>query len=342
MEPAAGSGAELPRLRPVSGDASFRRYFRATHGGRSWILMDAPPDKEDCRPFLKIARRFLAAGIPVPEIRAVDLEQGFMCLSDFGDILLWEKLDALRGAPEKAGELYRVAFDELLRIQAVALDAEFSLPPYDLPLLQREMELFRQWLCGGLLELELDRQENRLLDTVFRQLAEEALAQPRVCVHRDYHSRNLMALPDGGIGILDFQDAVYGPVTYDLVSLLKDCYIAWPARQVQAWALEYARMACSEKIIPELDEGAFLRDFALMGMQRHLKAAGIFARLNLRDGKPRYLQDIPRTLGYVRESARAIDGFEAFADWLERRPLPLLEALLPESFDDAGLESVEP
>lgn len=322
--------AERAPLRSVSGDASFRRYFRAELDGVSYVLMDAPPGKEDCAPFAAIAQAFLAAGIRVPRIHAMDLEQGYMCLEDFGDTLLWQPLDAARRGETRLepARLYQPAFEELLKIQALP-GTGLDLPPYDEALLRREMELFRHWLCERQLEMPLSAGENRLLDETFRLLIEAALDQPRVCVHRDYHSRNLMALPDGGVGILDFQDAVRGPFTYDLVSLLRDCYIDWPREEVRRWALAHLRQAVSREIVPEWPEEDFLRAFDLMGVQRHLKAAGIFCRLYLRDGKPGYLGSVPRTVGYIRQVARERQELEEFRVWLEERFAPALRRKFP-------------
>ncbi len=320
------SSASDQQLTVVSGDASFRRYFRGSVGGRSWILVDAPPAHENCRGFVAVARRLLMEGVNVPVVHAVDYEQGFMCLSDLGDNLLW---DALRQADtEQAAEHYRRAMRELLLIQRCEPGPGFDLPPYDAALLMREMGLFREWFCGGLMSLDLSQSEEQLLADTFDYLRDAALAQPRVCVHRDYHSRNLMLIEGQPPGVLDFQDAVWGPLTYDLVSLLKDCYVAWPATQVKQWALEFRDMLAHETKVPELAEDAFLLGFDLMGAQRHLKAIGIFARLCLRDGKPRYLEDIPRTLSYLREVALAEPRLATFAAWLDARIMPGLEAAL--------------
>ena len=282
-------------IRPASADASFRRYFRVRlKDGTSYIVMDAPPDKEDSRPYIEVARRLRGLGLNVPEVLAEDTAQGFLLITDLGS---QSYLDALN--PESVERLYGDALAALVVLQAgIHTDSSF-LPPYDAALLQREMELFREWFLGRHLGLALTSAQHGVLDRSFAALAESALAQPRVWVHRDYHSRNLMVYPAHNPGILDFQDAVMGPVTYDLVSLLRDCYIAWPRAQVEEWAKGY-RALVQESGIPVGDDDAlFLRWFDLMGVQRHLKAIGIFARLNHRDGKPGYLNDIPRTMGYV-------------------------------------------
>lgn len=280
-------------IHPASSDASFRRYFRVAHNGASFIVMDAPPDREDSRPFIAVSRRLADAGLHVPEVIDQDLAQGFLLLTDLGSE---PYLGALSEA--RVERLYADALAALASIQACACD---GLPAYDRALLLREMELFREWLVGRHLGIRLNTTQQAMLDTTFGLLADNALEQPQVFVHRDYHSRNLMVASRNNPGILDFQDAVCGAVTYDLVSLLKDCYIEWPRARVEEWALGYQELALQSGILREQhkDPQQFLRWFDLMGVQRHLKAAGIFARLNHRDGKPGYLADIPRTLGYI-------------------------------------------
>lgn len=260
--------------------------------------MDAPPENEDCRPFVDIARALFDIGLHVPKIIEEDLEQGFLLLDDLGDRLYLDELNE-----DTVERLYGDAIGALVTLQACGPE-HHELPPYDEDLLMQEMELFREWFLNRHLELELNHEINQMLDQTFKILADNALQQPRVCVHRDYHSRNLMVTDAHNPGILDFQDAVVGPVTYDLVSLLRDCYIAWPREQVEDWALGFHELAMQSGILNrELhdDEIQFLRWFDLMGVQRHLKAIGIFARLNHRDGKSGYLQDIPRTMHYVEE-----------------------------------------
>lgn len=288
-------------IRPASADASFRRYFRVrVADGKTYIVMDAPPDKEDSRPYVEVARRLRGLGLNVPEILARDMAQGFLLITDLGAQLYLEALTA-----DSVERLYGDALGALVVLQAgIYTDSSF-LPPYDAPLLLREMELFREWYLGRHLGLTLSSEQHATLDRSFAVLAESALAQPRVWVHRDYHSRNLMVCPRHNPGILDFQDAVSGPVTYDLVSLLRDCYIAWPRARVEGWVKGYYALAHGSGIPVGDDDALFLRWFDLMGVQRHLKAIGIFARLNHRDGKSGYLNDIPRTLGYVLDvSAR--------------------------------------
>lgn len=283
-------------IAPASSDASFRRYFRIRHGGDSLIVMDAPPAKEDCRPYIAVARAMFDAGLNVPEVLEADLEQGFLLLSDLGSRMYLPELNE-----QTVERLYGDALGALLTLQVCGQADDAALPPYDRALLRREMELFREWYLAKHLGVALDERTNAVLDRAFALLEDAALEQPRVCVHRDYHSRNLMVTTRNNPGILDFQDAVIGPVTYDLVSLLRDCYIAWPRERVEEWALGYRDLAIQSGVLREEHEESFLRWFDLMGVQRHLKATGIFARLNYRDHKANYLPDIPRTMGYVLE-----------------------------------------
>lgn len=321
-------------MEPLTGDASFRRYFRLTLHSEtlSYMLMDAPPDREDCRPFLQIADLLRDHGVPAPRISAVDLDQGFMMLEDFGDSLYLPALTAARrqGDEQQVDRLYGAALDCLARIQAVPAE---TLAPYDRALLHREMALFDEWFCAGLLGRAPDGQGRSLLDTLYRHLEDRALAQPQVFVHRDYHSRNLMirgaeALP----GVIDFQDAVRGPVTYDLVSLLRDCYIVWPQAWVRERALAYLRELQAAGRCIDYAEADFLQDFDLMGLQRHLKVLGIFSRLYLRDGKARYLSDLPVVMDYVLEVTRRHAALQPFHDWFAAQCLPLarqrLESLI--------------
>jgi aminoglycoside/choline kinase family phosphotransferase len=309
-------------LNPASADASFRRYFRVAHAGDSYVVMDAPPDKEDSRPFVRISAMFFDLGLNVPEVIDEDPRQGFLLLSDLGST---PYLDVLSEATVE--RLYGDALGALAIIQA-CIPADNALPAYDRTLLLNEMALCREWLIGKHLGVTLDPAQDDVLDAAFALLVDNALQQPQVCVHRDYHSRNLMLTDSNNPGILDFQDAVIGPVTYDLVSLLRDCYIAWPRARVEDWALGYHDLALQSGILREGhdDPQHFLRWFDLMGMQRHLKAAGIFARLNHRDGKSGYLQDIPRTLGYVVEVAARYSELSPFGDFIKTGVLDRLDS----------------
>jgi len=310
-------GREDCRVEPASGDASFRRYYRVICGDETYIAMDAPPEQEDCVPFMQVAETFSAIGLHVPEIHAHDLEQGFLLLSDLGDRLYLDQLKE-----ETADRLYGDALGALLIIQACG--PQQGLPLYDRKLLMQEMALFRDWLLGRHLGMEPSAAENAMLGAVFDHLVENALEQPQVCVHRDYHSRNLMLTSSPNPGILDFQDAVVGPVTYDLVSLLRDCYIEWPRERVQAWAMGYFDIAVQSGVLREEHERDFMRWFDLMGMQRQLKASGIFARLDARDGKPGYLDDIPRTLGYIVQVAPDYPETAPLGEFISARVLPAL------------------
>ena len=317
-----------PDLRPdtleqVAGDASFRRYYRVfTADGDSRIVMDAPPEHEDCHPFVDVTGRLETAGVHVPHIHAQDLEQGFLLLEDFGDIQYLDQLDQ-----DSAARLYGDALDALVAFQAAA--PSDGLPPYDEALLRFEMELFREWLCTRHLGLELDLQENAMLDTLFTCLVENALEQPQLFVHRDYHSRNLMLTDSNSPGIIDFQDAVRGPITYDLVSLLKDAYIRWPLEQVDIWVEDYVELALQSGLIDGAQAQQFQRWFDLMGLQRHIKVAGIFARLYRRDAKAGYLADIPLVLDYIVEMADRYPAFSGLADLITLRVRPALQLMEP-------------
>ncbi|VAX04070.1 Phosphotransferase involved in threonylcarbamoyladenosine t(6)A37 formation in tRNA [hydrothermal vent metagenome] len=302
-------------LAPASSDASFRRYFRLRYDGRSLIVMDAPPTQEDTAAFLRIAELLNTEGLNAPRILAKDIRQGFLLLTDLGDTPYLQVL-----TETTADRLYGDALSALLHMQQIHRNRLDAIPPYDRVLLIQEMNLFRDWYLKRQRQRVVSPLQEQSLDEVFERLASSALDQPVVFVHRDYHSRNLMFTEETNPGIIDFQDAVQGPVTYDLVSLLRDCYIRWPRARVEGWALNYLRDARQAGIVgmagDAIDDEAWLRWFDWMGVQRHLKAAGIFARLNLRDGKPGYLGDIPRTLGYVREVAGRYRELQALLDFL--------------------------
>jgi N-acetylmuramate 1-kinase len=269
------------QITPLQGDASFRRYFRIQHNNTSYIVMDAPPELEDVHPFVHVTHVFSAHNIHVPHIFAENLEHGFLLLTDFGDRLYFKELNA-----DNVDELYKSALETLVRIQT----CQVAFPPFDAAFIQKELDNFEHWFLERHLTIKI-----RHLHKYFKVLIDSAINQPQVCVHRDYHSRNLVCLDSGGVGVLDFQDAVWGPVTYDAVSLLRDCYIDWPREQVETWANDFYKMAGIHSI--SADE--FLRCFDLMGVQRHLKALFIFARKYIRDDSHHYLPDIPRTFQYV-------------------------------------------
>ena len=281
------------RLIPASEDASFRSYLRLETDAESLIIMDAPPDREPCDQFIAVARKLRAAGLNAPEIIAQNPTEGFLLLTDFGGRDYLSQL-----SPESEASLYGDALASLLLMQT-RIDAA-DLPLYDATLLNREMDLFHDWFLGKLLGISLDQEQQSVWQSIKQTLIENALAQPQIFVHRDYHSRNLMKLEIQNPGILDFQDAVNGPITYDLVSLLRDCYIDWPQARVEQLALDYYEIARANNLV-DVEAALFMHWFNLMGTQRHLKAIGIFSRLYIRDGKPGYLQDIPRTLEYVRQ-----------------------------------------
>ena len=283
-------------LVPASEDASFRRYFRARlPDGRSFIAMDAPPDKEDCRPFVHVAALLRQAGVHAPAIHAQDLERGFLLLSDLGTRTYLGELDETT-----SDALFRDATSALLRWQLATRPGE--LPPYDEALLRRELSLFPEWYVGRHLGRELSRAQRESLDGVFAQLVASAQAQAHVFVHRDFMPRNLMVC-EPNPGVLDFQDAVIGPITYDMVSLVRDAFISWEEERVLDWCARYWEHAKKEGLPVNADFAEFYREFEWMGLQRHLKVLGIFARLTHRDGKPRYVADTPRFVRYARAVA---------------------------------------
>ena len=308
------------QMTTVSGDASFRRYFRITAQAKTWIAVDAPPEKEDSRPFVAVDQALSQQGVAVPQVYAYDFEQGFMLLSDLGDCLYLPQLN-----PESAPQLYAQALDELLKMQMCPQPVMQPFPQYSNELLLSEMALFQDWFLQQLLQLELDERDRFHIQRLQNYLLDSALEQPSVFVHRDYHSRNIMYREEQAPGIIDFQDAVWGPITYDLVSLLRDCYIAWPDEQVYAWVETFRQqLVQSGRMMP--DARHFQRWFDLMGAQRHLKAIGIFARLQIRDGKSGYLADIPRTMGYLLAVTAKTYELEPIAEWLSARVLPAMYA----------------
>jgi aminoglycoside/choline kinase family phosphotransferase len=284
-------------LAPASEDASFRRYWRATLAdGRTFVAMDAPPDKEDCRPFVRVARMLKDAGVHAPEVLAQDLGQGFLLLTDLGTRTYLQELNQATAA-----RLFADATDTLIRWQLATRPGE--LPPYDEALLRREMNLFPEWYVGKHLDLKLNEKQQETLENIFRLLVQSALAQPIVYVHRDYMPRNLMVC-EPNPGVLDFQDAVAGPITYDMVSLVRDAFLSWEEERVLDWAARYWEKAKAARLPVEADFGEFWRAFEWMGLQRHLKVLGIFARINYRDGKPKYLADTPRFIDYALSVSR--------------------------------------
>jgi aminoglycoside/choline kinase family phosphotransferase len=295
-------------LTPASADASFRRYFRVALNDHTLIAMDAPPPQENCVPFVHASEVFAKAGLNVPHVLEQDIAQGFLLLSDLGDTTY---LMALNQADmkNKAGDLYRDAYMALIKMQLASQQGVF--PDYDEALLTREMQLFPEWYIAKHLQIELDEAQKEVLQKTFALLNNNVLNQAQVYVHRDYHSRNLMVC-DVNPGILDFQDAVYGAITYDLVSLLKDAYIYWEEDQVLDWTVRYWQAARKAHLPVPQDFAVFYRDFEWMGAQRHLKVLGIFARLYYRDGKEGYLKDMPLVMDYLRRTC---------ARYIELKPL---------------------
>ncbi|WGL15843.1 phosphotransferase [Microbulbifer bruguierae] len=305
-------------LQPLSGDAGFRRYFR-TDTSPSLIAVDSPPQKTNVNRFVALADYLRRNGIHTPLVIAADIERGYMLLEDLGDTQLLRELNA-----DSVAGLYAEVMNELLCLQQINR-AEGLFPPYSRELLHMEMSLLPEWLIGKLLGRELDESEHQLLERTFALLLDSAAAQPQVLVHRDYHSRNLMIRDGERPGVVDFQDAVWGPVAYDVVSLLRDCYIRWPQEQVENWALAYASLAMDAGVVPEVTPETFLRWFDWMGLQRHFKVLGLFPRLCLRDGKRGYLPDLPLVIRYTLEVCDKYLELQPFADWFRQEILPLIE-----------------
>jgi aminoglycoside/choline kinase family phosphotransferase len=302
-------GREYTR-EPASTDASFRRYFRVFSEGRTWIAMDAPPEREDCRPFVKVAGLMRAAGMHVPEIYAQDLAGGFLLLSDLGRQTYLQAFDE-----DNADGLFRDAVAALLDWQAASREGE--LPPYDETLLRRELDLFPDWYVARHLGATLTASESEELESVFGRILASNLAQPRVFVHRDFMPRNLM-VSQPNPGVIDFQDAVHGPIAYDIASLYRDAFVSWEEERVLDGTIRYWEAARRRRLPVRADFADFWRDVEWMGLQRHLKVLGIFARIHYRDGKPGYLDDTPRFMGYVRHACARYRDLAPLARLLDR------------------------
>ncbi|TPG10539.1 aminoglycoside phosphotransferase [Rhodanobacter glycinis] len=299
-------------LASASADASFRSYWRTQHQGQSWVVMDSPPAQEDPQPWLEIGARLSAAGLHVPAVHAKDIEQGFLLIEDLGSQLY---LSALNDST--VDTLYGDAMDALLRMQRDAYVD--GMQPYDHAFLQRELEIMPEWFLRRHLDYTPECEEWDVLESAFTVLLHNALAQPRCFVHRDYHSRNLLITTSNNPGIIDFQGALHGPITYDLASLLRDCYIVWDRAQVEAWVESYRRrLQAANLIATDVDSQHFLRWFDLIGLQRHIKVLGIFCRLCYRDGKPGYLDDLPRVYDYVIDVAGRYPELAEFMALLRR------------------------
>lgn len=305
-------------LTPIASDAGFRRYFRFATPSQ-WLAVDAPPATEDSRQFVALAHYLSSNGVATPRIFAIDEVQGFLLVEDFGDDLLHTQLTATT-----ADAFYGIAIHTLLDLQACA-DNTTLIPRYDQALLHRELLIFNEWFVSHLLGYTLNTHETAMLGQVFQILEDSASAQPQTLVHRDFHSRNLLLCAEGRLGVIDFQGALWGACTYDLASLLRDCYVRWPKAKVNEWALAYYRQAIAAGLFTHIDETEFLQWFDLIGLQRHIKVLGIFARLHLRDGKDHYLQDLPLVIRYTLEVAEQYPTLHVFADWIKSTLLPLIE-----------------
>lgn len=323
---------------PASSDASFRRYFRietkGASGNNSFIIMDAPVEHEDCRPFIDVSEQLVKMGLTVPEVLEQDLNQGFLLLTDLGNTTYLSVLQPAQehGQEATVDQLYGDALTALTALQTKGSDAAQNLPVYNEKLLMTEMSLFSDWLLGTHLEIGLNQLEQQAWQELQQTLVHSALNQPQTYVHRDYHSRNLMVLDNSNPkmrnpGVLDFQDAVKGPLTYDAVSLLRDCYIAWPQEQVAEWQRNYFLQLCQTQILHRDEWSGFQKSMDLMGIQRHLKASGIFARLFHRDGKGGYLNDIPLTLDYLVNVGTRYSETHALVDLVEAKVLPKLASI---------------
>ena len=317
-------------LQKASDDASFRRYFRVIVNDLSYFAVDAPPEHENNKQFVHVAQLLAAAKVRVPQVFAADFESGFMLLEDFGDDTYLPFLLSLQTSKnmEAADIAYKKIIDSLISIQAQGKKEQ--LDPYDRTELRREMNLFAEWFCQGMLEMDLGESEIELISDALGFLEDSALSQSTVLVHRDYHSRNLMLLARGEQpGIIDFQDAVLGPYTYDLVSLLRDCYISWDPQQVDQWAQYYYEHANAAGVAVPASIDQFARDLDLMGLQRNLKVLGIFSRLAIRDKKSRYLADIPLVIHYFMEISSRYSEMSVFRDWFQQTVLPLAQERIP-------------
>ena len=312
-------GMSPERVEPASADASFRRYFRVFHQSATSIVMDAPPGKEDVRPYLKVTRLLEKLGAHVPHVHHADTDRGLLLLEDLGGTHYLSRFNA----GEDPDRLYGDALRVLAEIQVRGRDAAAELAPYDREALARELALMPEWFIGRHLGLTLSDSEAQTITRAFEFLIQAALAQPTVFVHRDFHSRNLMVVEDRNPGIIDFQDALRGPVGYDLVSLLKDCYISWPRERVEKWVAGFRALLRSKgdagAWLSGADDKEFLRWFDLIGVQRHIKVLGIFARLWYRDGKAGYIRDLPLTLEYVRDTCKRYPELAELSRFLEER-----------------------
>lgn len=317
---------QAQQLSVVSGDASFRRYFRLHHSNGTYIAVDAPPEKENSQPFVAIAQALYAHGVHVPQVIAYDFDLGFMLLSDLGDTMLRPCL-----TNDTVNDLYQQAMRELITIQSCPAPSDYALPPYDSSRLMTEMALLKDWFIAKYLNIALSAEEVTWLDNTCQHIADEIAKQPTVFVHRDYHSRNLMIVNNNTLGVIDFQDAVIGAISYDLVSLLRDAYVEWPQERVIAWVEDFRQLLHQQGQITQVDAAQFLTWFDYMGAQRHLKVVGIFARLSLRDGKHGYLEDIPLVFKYLLNEIKAYEPLKPLYNWLCERIMPAYLAKNPQA-----------
>ncbi len=310
-------------MQPLAGDASFRRYIRIKLAHTSYMLMDAPPEKEDSTPFVQITDLLAAGGVNVPSIIGKDLGLGYLLLQDFGDTLLAHVLKA-----DSVQHWYRKALAQLLPLQAIAAP---TVAPYDRARLQAEIDLFTQWFVPQLLQLDIDPATNTMLQQTFATIVDACVEQPVVLVHRDYHCRNLMVVEGcDDIGVIDYQDALLGPITYDAVSLLRDAYVVWEPAIIEGLVADFYAMLCAERKLCGVTLADFSHGFNMMAMQRHLKVLGIFVRLKQRDGKSGYMNDLPLVLAYLLSESRLLPELQTFSQWLEQVVVPRYEQVLPE------------
>ena len=315
---------QLASMQAMPGDASFRRYFRVTTTNGSFVAMDAPPPRENCRPFVAIANALRSMKLHAPEIIAADLDKGFLLLTDFGDATYLKT-----SREENANQLYYAALDALLVLQTCQQVDGFTIPAFTAEFMQQEWAWHKEWFLDKLLGLTLSLQQEQTLDNCMSAVIESAATQPQVFMHRDFHSANLMVLPKNQVGILDFQDAFIGPLTYDLASLLRDCYIDWPDAQVTAWALRYWKQWQEVNALQNVSDQAFLRWFDWMGIERHIKALFTFARKRVRDHQASYLQHIPRTLNYIIHISSRYPELAPLHDYYQQIVFPAFEKAVP-------------
>lgn len=312
-------GLHALNLQPMAGDASFRRYFRATTQQGTHVIMDAPPPRENCKPYVAIAEALRKKGLHAPEIIYQNIEQGFLVLTDFGDLTYLKALN-----DDNADELYLRALKTLAQLQKIKRIPNHMVPPFTAEFMWQEWAWHKEWFLTKLLNLSF-AQEEKQLDLCYALLVDSAVSQPQVFMHRDYHSANLMVLPEKNVGVLDFQDAFIGPITYDAVSLLRDCYINWPEEKINYWLNAYWQMLYAQTDKHDITEALFTRWFDFMGMQRHLKALMTFARKKVRDQQPEYLRFIPRTLQYLITVSQRYPELSALHIFLEQQVKPEIE-----------------